>query len=346
MALIKRLRRAGDAVPHEDYGFFGPDSVMWRVWSYPTSIAVGFIRAVVIEELDPFLVAAVEQSEKVYTQPKVRYDRTLAYFATVAFGDSRTAIEASATLVKVHSMAKGIEPISGKIYDANDPDQQLWIHMTAWHSILLAYERYGPGKLSEEDELRYWAECAVASELQTFDPALVPRTRDEVRASFESMRPKLASSEPAQKMMNHLLSGSDLIWPEDWDWIPGARSLSNMFLRAAVLATMPRWMRNLGNCQQPGVVDYAIVPIAKLGHRLIASSTRVQLFVIGKLSPRTRPVVEPVLRGIPPKRQEVLTPAEARQRYDAVTPFELYESIRDQADARNPRLAASAITTG
>jgi len=90
MSLLKRLSRAGDAVPHEDYGFFGPDSVMWRV----------------------------------YTQPKVRYDRTLAYFATVAFGDSRTAIEASATLVKVHSMAKGIEPISGKIYDANDPAQQ------------------------------------------------------------------------------------------------------------------------------------------------------------------------------------------------------------------------------
>jgi len=326
---------------HEDYGFFGPDSVMWRVWSYPTSLAVGFIRAVVIEELDPFLVAAVDQSEKVYTQPKVRYDRTLAYFATVAFGDSRTAIEASASLVKVHSMAKGIEPVSGKIYDANDPAQQLWIHMTAWHSILLAYERYGPDKLSEEDELQYWAECAVAAELQTFDPALVPRTRDEVRAYFESMRPKLASSEAAQKMMNHLLTGGDLVWPEGWQWIPGARRLSNRFLRAAVLATMPRWMRKLGNCEQPAFVDHAIVPLAKLSHRLLATSKPLQLFVIGKLSPRTKPVVEPVLRGVAPKRSEVLTPAEARQRYDAPTPFELYESIRAQADARNPRLKGS-----
>ena len=301
-----------EAGPHEDYGFFGPDSVMWRVWSYPTSIAVGFIRAVVIEELDPFLVAAVDQSEKVYTQPKVRYDRTLAYFATVAFADSRTAIEASATLVRVHSMAKGIEPISGRVYDANDPAQQLWIHMTAWHSILLAYERYGPGKLSEEDELQYWAECAVAAELQTFDPALVPRTRDEVRAYFETMRPKLASSEAAQKMMDHLLTGGDLVWPEGWDWIPGARRLSNQFLRA------------------------------KAGHRLIASSKRAQLFAIGKLSPRTCPVVEPVLRDIPPVRREVLTPAEAREQYGAMTPLELYESIREQADARNPRLKAAA----
>ena len=39
--------------PHEDYGFFGPDSVTWKVWTYPTSLTVGFQRAVVVEELDP-----------------------------------------------------------------------------------------------------------------------------------------------------------------------------------------------------------------------------------------------------------------------------------------------------
>ena len=42
-----------EITPHEDYGFFGPDSVTWKVWSYPTSLTVGFQRAVVIEELDP-----------------------------------------------------------------------------------------------------------------------------------------------------------------------------------------------------------------------------------------------------------------------------------------------------
>lgn len=31
-----------DVRPAEDYGFFGPDSVTWRVWSYPTSLTVGF----------------------------------------------------------------------------------------------------------------------------------------------------------------------------------------------------------------------------------------------------------------------------------------------------------------
>jgi uncharacterized protein (DUF2236 family) len=342
MSLLSRNSGNNGVAPHEDYGFFGPDSVTWRVWGYPTSFAVGFIRAVVIEELDPFLVAAVDQSEKVYTQPKVRYDRTLAYFATAAFGDGRTAVEASETLVKVHSMAKGIEPISGKVYDANDPDQQLWIHVTAWHSILLAYERYGPGKLSAGDELEYWRACAVAAELQTIDVSKVPRTREEVRGYFESIRPRLASSEAAQRMMNHLLAGGDLVFPERLNRLPGAKWITGKVLRAAVLATIPRWMRELGNCRQSALIDAAIVPFARVTHRLLARAPkRLQLLFVGLLSPRTRPVIEPIWRGVPPRNDEVLTPAEARERSGAMRPIELYESIRERADSRNPRLAAA-----
>ena len=32
-----------------------------------------------------------------------------------------------------------------------------------------------------EDESRYWAECVLAAELQTCDPAKVPRSRADVR---------------------------------------------------------------------------------------------------------------------------------------------------------------------
>jgi uncharacterized protein (DUF2236 family) len=141
-------RRREPVTPHEDYGFFGPDSVTWRVWSYPTSLTIGFQRAVVIEELDPALIAAVNETGAVRARTRTRYDRTLRYFAMVAFADTRSAAKAADVLVKVHSKAIGIEPLSGNRYDANDPHSQLWIHLTAWHSILYAYERYGPGPLS------------------------------------------------------------------------------------------------------------------------------------------------------------------------------------------------------
>ena len=165
-----------------DNGFFGPESVSWKVWTSPTSL-IGFQRAVVLEHFDPPLAAAVADSGGIYDDPHGRLDQTLAYFLTVAVGDTRTAIQASEFLMRVHAKAIGVEPITGKRYSANNPDSQLWIHITGWHSVLKCYELYGPGRLSKADEDRYWAECRVAAELQTCDPADVPTRAPASRGS-------------------------------------------------------------------------------------------------------------------------------------------------------------------
>src|SRR5690242_8300673 len=124
------IPRRADFAPHEDYGFFGPDSVTWKVWSYPTSLTIGFQRAVVVEELDPALVASVNETQAIFNRPRTRYDRTLRYFAMVMFGDSRSTAKAADVLVKIHSKGVGVDPVTGKNYDANDPHSQLWIHLT------------------------------------------------------------------------------------------------------------------------------------------------------------------------------------------------------------------------
>jgi uncharacterized protein (DUF2236 family) len=318
--------------PHEDHGFFGPDSVTWRVWGYPTSLTIGFQRSVVIEELDPFLLAAVEATNKVRYQPRIRYDRTLRYFATVAFGDTRSAIKASEILFKVHTKAVGTEPVSGNRYDANDPYSQLWIHLTAWHSILYAYEVFGPGRLSEADEARYWRECATAAELQTCDPDDVPRSRDGIREYFERVRPRLAASEATQAMMDHLLNAEVMFPTLPRVARPGAWA-ANRVLRSATIATMPRWMRDLAGLRQPRPVDTAIRPWMRAQFRVVSASTRLQLALLGWISPATRPVVEPVFRGIAPEREQVLTPAEAFERYETPTPAELYAELRGRETA-------------
>jgi uncharacterized protein (DUF2236 family) len=329
----------GKVSPHEDYGLFGPGSITWRVWMYPTSLTVGFQRSVVIEELDPFLVAAVAATDKVRSQPRTRYDRTLRYFATVAFGDSRSAVKGSEMLVKVHSRAVGIEPVSGRLFDANDPDSQLWIHLTAWHSILYAYERYGPGRLSEEEEQRYWDECAVAARLQTCDPAKVPRSREGIRAYFAKQRPRLAASEETQVMMDHLLHAEVMLPPLPRIAAP-LRWISSRTMRAATLATMPRWQRKLAGLRQSRFIDAAIRPYMRLVFAIAARSTPLQLMLLGILSPATRPVVEPVMRGIPPQRQEALSPGVAFARHGTPTPGELYARLQSPPTAPRARLTA------
>lgn len=315
--------------PHEDYGFFGPGSVTWKVWSYPTSLTVGFQRSVVVEELDPNLVAAVDATHDIYSRPRTRYDRTLRYFAMVMFGDSRSVCQAANVLVKVHSKAVGVDPVIGGRYDANDPHSQLWIHLTAWHSILYTYEKYGPGRLSPEEEAQYWEECAVAAEFQTCDPADVPRTRAGIQAYFEYMRPKLVGSEIARQAMDHLLNGEVMFPPTPRVAAP-VRWVVNKALRIATIATMPRWMRELGGLRQPRILDLLITPVMRLVFRLSHLSTRAQLLTLTLASPSTVPIAAPVLHGIPARNPVTLTPAEARERYGYSKPADAHREWRDK----------------
>ena len=297
-------------VPARDHGFFGPDSVTWRVWGYPTSVVLGFLRSVVVEELDPFLVASVADTGQVKARPALRYDRTIQYFATVAFGDAASVLDAADLLLRIHSRAVGTEPISGETYDANDPDSQLWIHLTAWHSLLYTYEVFGPGRLSEADEARYWEECALAAEFQTIDPAAVPRSREGVRAYFEEYRRQLVGSPVARDMMDFLLRAQSDVLPA---WVPRpVRALLTAVVRRGVVATMPHWMREMSGLDQPRAVDVAAVALIRPVALVASLLPRLQLMLLREVSPRAVPVVAPVLLGVAPQRPEVREPDEAR----------------------------------
>lgn len=323
-SMSKTTAKTKSIRPLPDYGFFGPKSPAWRVWSYPTGITIGFQRSVVVEELDPFLLAAVNSRRGIYTNPKLRFDRTISYFAKVALGDAHAAVKASEMLMKVHAKAVGIEPVSGRRFDANDPDSQLWILLTGWHSVLYAYEKFGPGKLSPEDETQYWNECAVAAELQTCDPAKVPRTREGIRAYFEEMRPRLAASELTQSTMRHLLR-ADLVAIGD-----KTPALAKPFLKvassvisAATVSLMPQYMRDLAGIRQPKVVDLAVLWPTRIGMRL-ATIPKLGTSILAIISPLSVPVAGPALNNIKPNNPMTMTPTQAREQVGLRNPREAY----------------------
>jgi uncharacterized protein (DUF2236 family) len=293
-------------IRRDDYGFFGPGSPSWKVWASPTSL-IGFQRSVVLEHFDPYLAAAVADSAGIYTNPRGRLDRTLAYFLTVAVADGRTAIAVSDALMRVHGKAKGIEPITGSRYSANNPAAQLWIHVTGWHSVLKCYERYGPGPLPADEEKRYWAESGIAAELQTCKPSDVPGSRDEVRQYFADVRGGLCTSEHADKAMNYLL------------WTPRDRGVrlwaGSRVLAPAAIATLPKWMRHMGNFDQPAAVDAAVTPVARAMVRAMsARDSRPLLAAAGQLVPHTAAVLALHLKAGEPKSRRTVTPSEARER--------------------------------
>jgi uncharacterized protein (DUF2236 family) len=320
-----------DAVaPMRDHGFFEPDSVARRVWSYPTSFLVGFARAVTIEHLDPHLAAAVVASGQVKQRTPLRYDRTMQYFATVLFGDAQSILKSSEILMKIHSRAIGIDPVTGQEFSANNPDSQLWIHLTAWHSILITYEMFGPGKLSAEDEAEYWRECTVAAAFQTIDTDTMPRTRAEVVQYFEDFRPKMVASDPALDMFEFLVNMTRSSLP---DTFPAyIRRPINALTSRAVVATMPQWMREMGGTPQNALVDAATIAALKPALYALHKATPLKLKALQMMTPRTYPVVAPYFTKRAPLEDVVYTPAEARAKFGSTqTPREIYAA---QLEAR------------
>lgn len=290
-----------------DHGLFGPDSPTWKVWTNPTAL-IGFQRSVVVESFDPFLAAAVNDANGVRYDARGRLNSTLQYFTVVAVGDSRSAIEFSELLLKVHARATGIEPVSGQRYSANDPASQLWIHVTGWHSVLHAYEKFGPGRLSADEEARYWRECAVAAELQTCKSVDVPSSREEVRAYFAQQRGRLCVSEGALSLINHLL------YPPRQQGDPVFAPAGHLLARAT-LTTLPRHLKELAGLRQTRAESAAAIAGFKAFAAVATSNESLRMRVAETFAPSVAQVWRNALHGEAPLEDVVRTPAEARALY-------------------------------
>jgi hypothetical protein len=108
---------------------------------------------------------------------------------------------------------------------------------------------------------------------------------------------------------------------------PGAWVVSRV-LRAGTIATMPRWMRSLGGLRQSRVTDALVTPLLRVSFRVASLNARTQLFILGRISPMTVPVVAPILLGIPPRSSVTVTPREARERLGLDRPAEAHLALR------------------
>jgi uncharacterized protein (DUF2236 family) len=171
-----------------DVGLFGPGSVTWRIHSDPSS-AIGGMRALLLQALDPRAMAAMDQHSSYRTDPWGRLRRTSQYVAVTTFGDTASAHAIAARVRRVHSRIRGWDPVTRRIYRADDPELLLWVHATEVQSFLVAYRSYG-GRLNDSDADAYVAEMVRAAELMELDPAAVPSdvaTLDRYIAEYDAL---------------------------------------------------------------------------------------------------------------------------------------------------------------
>lgn len=133
--------------------------------------------------------------------------------------------------------------------------------------------------------------------------------------------------------MNHLLR-TELVLPPTPRWAKPAGMVVATAQRIATIATMPRWMRELAGIRQPRLLDVLIVPVMKASFALVHLNPKLELLLLGRLSPSTVSVIAPITLGIRPRNEEVLTPAEARARYGYLKPAEAHLDLRARQAAR------------
>jgi uncharacterized protein (DUF2236 family) len=163
-----------------DEGFFGPDSVSWRVHR-ETTVLFGGARALLLQAAHPLVIAGARATGFYERDPWKRLERTLLLTYTLTFGTKADATAAAERINQVHRRVKGVDPVTGERYDGLDPDLLLWVHAVLVESAL-RFEALTVGALDEADRQRFHEEQMLAAELLLLPRDRIPPTVADLRA--------------------------------------------------------------------------------------------------------------------------------------------------------------------
>jgi uncharacterized protein (DUF2236 family) len=239
--------------PEEDLaGFFGPDSVTWRIHSDPT-FSVGGLRALLLQALHPVAMDGVARfSGGFREEPWPRLIRTATYVDTLTFGTRTEAVEAVARVRGIHRRLGAKEETTGRTYRVDDPDLLLWVHCCEVDS-LLSVARRGGVPLTDDDADRYVAEQVTSAELIGIAVDDVPGSVADLAAYFERIRPSLAVT-PAARDAYRLI-----VLPPMPTWVRYLTPAQPAWggLASLAVALLPQWARRMFSLPGLGLTDTA-----------------------------------------------------------------------------------------
>ena len=253
MSRLAPLPSPDDWTAEEDrLGFFGPDSVTWRIHADP-SYHLGGIRALMLQALHPVAMDGVASNSVGFRDDWwMRIQRTGQYMETAVFGTRSEARRMAARVRGLHRQLSGTEATTGRAYRVDDPDLLLWVYATAVDSLLTTAQRAGV-PLTDDDADRYVAEQVAAAQLIGVPLSTVPRTVAELDAYLEGVRPSLAATPAALEGVRNLFL------PPMKGWVQVLTPARPAWVTLATLgfATLPVWARRMYSMPGLGLTDAA-----------------------------------------------------------------------------------------
>ncbi len=162
-----------------DPGYFGPQSMMWKV-NKEITVLFGGARALLMHAAHPLIAAGARQTSFYQRDPWKRLIRTLSLQNSVTFGTKEEADESAHRINKLHEVIKGEDEITGGHYDALDHEQLLWVHACLQISSIYFYEKTVK-KLTEKEKNQYHVENSIAAEMVLVDRKIMPKTHEELK---------------------------------------------------------------------------------------------------------------------------------------------------------------------
>ena len=177
--LLKRSNIDIIIIMKSDPGYFGPNSMMWRV-NREITVLFGGARALLMHAAHPLIAAGARQTSFYQRDPWKRLIRTLSLQNSVTFGTKEEANESAHRINKLHEVIKGKDEVTGLIYDALEHEQLLWVHACLQISSIYFYE-LTVKKLTDGEKNQYHIENLKSAELVLVNIDKVPSTHAELR---------------------------------------------------------------------------------------------------------------------------------------------------------------------
>ena len=162
-----------------DPGHFGPETMMWKV-NKEITVLFGGARALLMHAAHPLIAAGARQTSFYQRDPWKRLIRTLSLQNSVTFGTKEEANDSATRINRLHEVIKGKDEITGKIYDALDHEQLLWVHACLQLSSIYFYENTVK-KLSDQEKNQYHYENMLSAELVLIDIEKMPKTHEGLK---------------------------------------------------------------------------------------------------------------------------------------------------------------------
>ncbi len=202
-----------------DPGYFGPNSMMWKI-NKEITVLFGGARALLMHAAHPLIAAGARQTSFYQRDPWKRLIRTLSLQNSVTFGTKDEADDSATRINRLHEVINGEDPITGGYYDALDHEQLLWVHACLQLSSIYFYEKTVK-KLTDEEKNLYHKENMLAAKLVLVDIDKMPQTHKDLKTwvTKKSRTENYLKLTDVAKDVQEIISGGPVpkhikpIWP-------------------------------------------------------------------------------------------------------------------------------------